>query len=228
MNSNNEDLEIRAVNTPHSLMRLVDGELSPVEQCELLRSLDSQPDGWRRCALAFLEDQAWRQELTASQSRSKMAAIEAACPTTVVQTAVQQQLGSQRPGFVTRRPRGNRMSDDGWGKTLVLAATVLAAFLFGLTLPTDQTRSLPPQSQITNAQPVAPVDDRRSQPYYVSDSDFWDRDSAVPLAVQESLRQRGTDVRRQRGLVPMQLPDGRRVTVPYEDVQLVPVRGTSY
>src|ERR1700759_5013413 len=43
--------------------RLVDGELSTSERRSLLESLDARPDGWRRCALAFLEAQAWRQEL---------------------------------------------------------------------------------------------------------------------------------------------------------------------
>ena len=37
--------------------RLVDGELSPGERRQLLASLDNQPDGWRRCALSFLEAQ---------------------------------------------------------------------------------------------------------------------------------------------------------------------------
>ena len=39
--------------------RLVDGELTADERRALLASLDSRPDGWRRCALAFLEAQAW-------------------------------------------------------------------------------------------------------------------------------------------------------------------------
>ncbi|MFW5693118.1 MAG: hypothetical protein ACOCWL_02780 [Thermoguttaceae bacterium] len=45
------------------LDRLVDGELPETERHELLADLDRQPDGWRRCALAFLEAQCWRQEL---------------------------------------------------------------------------------------------------------------------------------------------------------------------
>lgn len=39
--------------------RLVDGELSAEERRALLQSLDTRPDGWRRCALAFLESQSW-------------------------------------------------------------------------------------------------------------------------------------------------------------------------
>ena len=44
---------------------LVDGELNEDDRGELLRGLDREPDGWRRCAMAFLEAQAWKQALGA-------------------------------------------------------------------------------------------------------------------------------------------------------------------
>jgi hypothetical protein len=43
--------------------RLVDDELNERERRELLGQLDDEPGGWRRCALAFLEAQCWRQAL---------------------------------------------------------------------------------------------------------------------------------------------------------------------
>ncbi len=43
--------------------RLVDGEMSDEERYRFLAALDDEPGGWRRCALAFLEDQAWRQSV---------------------------------------------------------------------------------------------------------------------------------------------------------------------
>ena len=43
--------------------RLADGELSAVERERLLASLDDRSDGWRRCALAFLEAQSWRLQM---------------------------------------------------------------------------------------------------------------------------------------------------------------------
>lgn len=42
---------------------LVDGELSEAQRSDLLKHLDDEPEGWRRCALAFLEAQCWKQEL---------------------------------------------------------------------------------------------------------------------------------------------------------------------
>src|SRR5260370_8705607 len=54
---------------PILIDRLVDGELGEAERRELLLRLESNPDGWRRCALAFIEAQefgraavAWTRE----------------------------------------------------------------------------------------------------------------------------------------------------------------------
>ena len=44
---------------------LVDGELSGEKRRELLEKLEAAPSGWRRCALAFLESQAWKGDLGA-------------------------------------------------------------------------------------------------------------------------------------------------------------------
>ena len=54
--------------------RLVDGELSEAERRELLAGLDSEPGGWRRCALAFLEAQCWKQEFGAIAKSGTQAA----------------------------------------------------------------------------------------------------------------------------------------------------------
>jgi len=45
------------------LDRLVDGSLDLPAQRDLVTRLDQIPQGWRHCALAFLEAQAWRSEL---------------------------------------------------------------------------------------------------------------------------------------------------------------------
>jgi hypothetical protein len=49
---------------PQILDRLVDGELAEIERREVLQTLERQPDGWRQCALAFLEAQSWGEALT--------------------------------------------------------------------------------------------------------------------------------------------------------------------
>jgi hypothetical protein len=49
------------------LDQLVDGELNCQRRQELLAALDREPDGWRRCAIAFLEAQAWADGLRGSE-----------------------------------------------------------------------------------------------------------------------------------------------------------------
>ncbi len=49
---------------------LVDGEVREPQRQALLSRLERLPDGWRRCALAFLESQAWREALDPVAVRS--------------------------------------------------------------------------------------------------------------------------------------------------------------
>jgi hypothetical protein len=61
----------------HELDQLVDGDLEPAERRRLLTALADQPDGWRRCALTFLEAQSWRKacrQLAAESNRPDSAA----------------------------------------------------------------------------------------------------------------------------------------------------------
>ena len=48
---------------PEAIDCLVEGELSGAERRALLARLEASPDGWRRCALGFLEAQGWREAL---------------------------------------------------------------------------------------------------------------------------------------------------------------------
>jgi hypothetical protein len=89
------------------LDRLVDGELADKERRELLTRLDAEPDGWRRCALAFLEAQTWQSSLrTVIDERGD--AIATASP-------------------ATSRERSSHRS----GAVIALAASVAVAFFLG-------------------------------------------------------------------------------------------------
>jgi hypothetical protein len=59
----NETKDVFGDDIQIGLDRLADGELTSDEQRGLIMALENQPDGWRRCALAFVESQAWRGEL---------------------------------------------------------------------------------------------------------------------------------------------------------------------
>ena len=98
--------------------RLVDGELSADQRRQLIASLDDRADGWRRCALAFLEAQSWGstmrrmvQEPTAPAARVvEAASVNAAAPT------------------------GRRRRMEQVGVWLVTAASLLVAFSLGWQL----------------------------------------------------------------------------------------------
>jgi hypothetical protein len=74
--SKNRDLQVRreAIDASIWLDRLVDGEIGDDEQRQLLLSLESQPDGWRRCALTFIEAQTLRKDLQGVGNNLEVAA----------------------------------------------------------------------------------------------------------------------------------------------------------
>jgi hypothetical protein len=204
--------------------RLVAGELADADRRELLIQLDNDPDGWRRCALAFLEDQAWRSAITcAGVPASETGPVPASLPR------------SPRPRLSIRR--------------LSIAATVLAAtFAAGLVLggasrgggaikigPTGVIANHPSTSP-PSAGPIREVGwinlvDRssgESPPQRVPIlsgpglDDHWlsQQPSSVPEYVRAQWERQGYQVEEHRRLVSVQLEDGRRVSIPVDEVAL--------
>ena len=60
------------------LDRLVDGELGEADRRAVLVALDGEAGGWKRCALAFLEAQAWQEAARAESAQG--AAPETTAP----------------------------------------------------------------------------------------------------------------------------------------------------
>jgi len=97
---------------------LVDGELSAAQRRELLERLDEEPGAWKRCALAFLEAQAWREELGAVRDEaSGPPSAAAACSPPVSRTSPR----------TTHRARLIHTS----GTLLAMAASFLMAMVLG-------------------------------------------------------------------------------------------------
>ena len=61
---------------------LVDGEMDEADRRALLLQLEHEPDGWRRCAMAFLEAQCWKAELgkMAAAAPGPLGQVEADVP----------------------------------------------------------------------------------------------------------------------------------------------------
>jgi hypothetical protein len=187
------------------LDQLVDGELSERERSELLRRFETEADGWRRCALAFLEAQSWR---------------EAFGPVVAPLSA--------RPGV----PRALIRARKRWppvARLTGLAAGIAAAFAIGWALhrqPEIATRSAP----VAQGAAARATADSAQQPD--SQNLAIHTGAASKPAESSSLvtqwRQRGYQAETQKQLVSVDLKDGRKVRLPVHEVRLRYVGDRTY
>ena len=220
--------------------RLADDELSETQRAELLSSLDHEPEGWRNCALAFLEAQCWRKALSAMRQNAGAAKTPAS-------SAV----------AASPRPARRRSSPLGLAGTLAaMAATFLLALSTGIswlhrgqiagssrTASDTQIAASKAGSPTNNA--VPPVQWVRLSPAGSADAaeainlPAQERDridpkwlqslpSPLPENVVQALQRSGYKVLTQQELMPMPLKDGRRLVVPVDKVQLRYVGNTTY
>ena len=121
----NESPGVRPV-SDRLLDQLVDGSLDPLRRRELLAALDKEPGAWRRCAMAFLEAQAWGAALDADRSTAWAAAA------------------------TPRRQRG-----IGFARFSGIAAAVTLAFLTGFAASNRPPTEKSPTSYALTPPPVA-------------------------------------------------------------------------
>jgi hypothetical protein len=224
------------------LERLVDGELSSDEYRALLATFDEEAGGWKRCALAFLENQALGGELKSIGRSGDWPAKPAAAP----------DPPARHGAFSFARWRALA--------PLAIAAGLLLAFGLGLAapkffspaakegvlagnqlagqavVPKDQQQAALPRHEvfrpIGNLRLVMDSADGSATeagqvPVYEVDSD-WQRALAAdqPTFAPELidlLRQRGYEVRHEQQFLPAPLEDGRQIIVPVEGYQITPV-----
>ena len=220
------------------LDRLVDGELGQAERCELLAALDDEPGAWRRCALAFLEAQAWRHELA--------------------RVAAEPLLAQLRDGLAVL---GGAAARRRWlGSWLAVAASLVAAFGLGTwfhasNAPREMAQATKEDGSIATssddaAEPAragadkdadkdadglpleyvtlrpADGDDDASGEFQLpiindSEGEEWAAEqSAAAEQFVEQLSNAGLTVTRQQRLWPVDLSDGRRLIVPVEEFDI--------
>jgi hypothetical protein len=222
--------------------RLTDGALSPAEYKSLLSTLDDEPGGWRRCALAFVEAQAWRGDLGA-----------------IAREPLENQPVA-KPCLPKAIAKPSRLTYP--LVALAMAASFLLAFGLGLAArtswfgdgatpggalavddaPANAQEHRPRENQLVeddrplgNVQlfvegggdgagprqvelPVYHI--RRGGANYLNNN-F----SAMPPDVQHWLQRNGLEMLRERTLVPFELEGGQQMVVPVEEIEIVPVRG---
>lgn len=174
-----------------SLDRLVDGELNQRDRAALLRALDREPDGWRRCAVAFLEAQAWRQ------------------------AAAEGTVDELTPTAPARRVSASPARRGGFARqAFAVAAALMIAFCTGFafrdarqlqTLVTRHVRSVESATVPSKAAVIRAGDALREAP-------------AVPEYVRLQLERQGYQIKGDRKVVSIALEDGRKVAVPVETV----------
>ncbi|WP_169979513.1 hypothetical protein [Tautonia rosea] len=229
------------------LDRLADGSLTAEEQRALLSRIDSEPDGWRRCALAFLEAQAWRETFEAMtaqpeaphfdvMSRSKRPPRTLLFPITLAaaligaafllgQLTVQPEFVDQEGmASVSGNARGFDRTDGGV-PPFEASDTTANPSPWGAEIKAIGYLSLP-----TDSNPEGPVVEL---PVLTGPGldDRWLRDqpSFVPEEFRKSWEQLGYEVESQRRLVSVQLDeDGRYLTIPVDDVQIRAIDRTTY
>ncbi|MCA9185032.1 MAG: hypothetical protein R3E01_34945 [Pirellulaceae bacterium] len=215
------------------LTKLVDGELPEQERSRLLRQLDEIPDGWRQCALAFLESQCLDEVLG---DIGKDAVVPAE-PETKLGIHV------DSPSSRTRRPDAVK-----WLAIAACIAFAFAAGVFSRSTPRGSTRTdnhvaaYDPgqvQGDVIAQQDLHATGDRyevqgeapiAAPKRLVDDTSSWDSlaNDVVPPEVRSSLRRLGHDVQTKRRLMPMVSGEGQQFVVPYDEVQIVPVAGPVY
>jgi negative regulator of sigma E activity len=220
------------------LDRLVDGELTGNERHQLLESFDKRPEGWRRCALAFLEAQSWREEMgqVARGVVSETNAPKSPAP-------------SVAP---SRKPSWSSIAT--W---LAMAASLLLAFGLGMVHrehgqsvagtsanPTGQIAKVTPSGKALSPKSGTPSDavtffvkddGGRMQPVRVPlvDANTLDRElgmtfqTGVPDDVRNQLKDNGYAVKSKRQYAPLWLENGRPMILPVEDTNIVPVSNVS-
>lgn len=226
--------------------RLVDGELPRDEYRRLLSELDERPGGWKRCALGFLEAQAWRNEFDSDPPAGHRDGLTRAqtkkpAPTWTAPAAV-------AASFLMALGLGLMLGRQ-WTVPAVPGASdvVDRAPTPESTRPVEQVR--PPAlaehpNTETMPQPAlgpSPVGDVRfvvqdadgaasreiQLPVYEANSTdgpwLGANASAMPAELQRALERRGHRIRRHQRWVPVDLDDGRQMVVPIEDVEIVPV-----
>lgn len=232
---------------------LVDGELTDPQRRDLLAKLEAAPGGWRRCALAFLEAQCWKEELRSVSPHA----------------APRPEASPASPA-----PR-DRVRSWGKGPTLLaMAASFLIALGLGVFLrdawhtrgqigpgpgqfaavkgPQDAGAGSEPRESLSPDSfpepgstgsplqyvtlPLAggpegvgesirlPAAERES----IDQAWLKSLPTAMPAEVLEALRRSGHQVRQQRGLLPFPMKDGRQLVVPFDQVDVRYVGNPAY
>ncbi len=210
--------------------RLVDGELSATERQQLLASLDNREDGWRRCALAFLEAQAWggefKQMLADPGDSPQVVSLPrnaSAVPTGRWLAIAAGLLIAFGIGWLTN----SAQPDQPNGQQTTLANTERQKLPVPAELPDAAIEAIDPHDAVTLlVRDVSGNDQRVHVPLMEVEALNDQFADALPAELRNRFRNRGFDVQRRRRFAPMFFEQNEQLVpmiVPVDDTKIVPV-----
>ena len=226
--------------------RLVDGELDDESRRQLLSTLDTRPNGWRQLGLAFVEAQTLQSELR-DWAESETAAHAANCTTGRVAGALPGESSQKVSGVVFalamaasflvafvaalwwRGPQ--EPAGAGFRQAASSGAADAVTRRQSLTVAQDAVEEIvsdhvEPWHSNTSVADTTGDDTQRpiEVPVFAvgSAGDNWQTEigSALPRHVVESLQRTGYRIKSQKDFHTIKLPDGRRVVIPVEQVEV--------
>jgi hypothetical protein len=230
--------------------RLVDGELSEADRRVLLLQLEHEPDGWRRCALAFLEAQCWKAELGPPLLPDRAGQ---AGPTSGQPVANSSPQPAGLPTVSSQRAAGWQRGRQIAATLLTISACLLIAIFIGMGLRGNGSGELHgPGSPVKEAVltepnngplgnesgapggwelvtfPAADSADGRTQTCFVpaqrrealDQSMLTQAPDALPPEVQRAFEDSGHQIVQTREIVEQKMKDGRRLVVPVDNVEI--------
>ncbi len=115
-----------------TMMRFVDGEVTQSERMAILERIALQTDGWRTCALAFVENQVWQETLDAQDDRSTACTPTARTAPEGPRTwPASSDAARQSATHMESGTPGNRHPRDRWAIRVGLAAAIACSFFAG-------------------------------------------------------------------------------------------------
>jgi hypothetical protein len=223
--------------------RLVDDELTEEERRELLGRLDDEPGGWRRCALAFLEAQCWKQALGGIFDDREEAhkPTVAANPQRSPWAGRLRLISAMAASFLVALWVGS-MSYRMWpGQTGGIAApgqyaqNQVEAHRMPLPDQPESRLAVASPDRTTTSNPwqlvtvSAPSGQGASQPVMrvpaierknIDEQWLQNVPSAIPDDVARALARTGHQIQQRRELLPVPMNDGRRLVVPVDKVDI--------
>ncbi|MBI1247812.1 hypothetical protein GC197_08170 [bacterium] len=211
------------------LDRLVDGELSSDEYRQLLVELDQIPDGWRRCAHAFLESQALglslplvMQPVSSLPQKETALKVEKSPPSTAISIHRMETLAAIAAMVAIAFGLGWWISDWGNGDSGAVAPEQPIA-TFNPHQPGDIPRPGDQQPRYVyvnqwdglngSGMPI-PIDPNRK----FDPDQAWDPTWGMSSKQIQKMTEAGHQLKAENRFIPVSLENGDQVVVPVQDV----------